>query len=58
MFMVIINEANESPLYWGPLPTHDAALKFMTDAVKSDYLLEVPNTTYQIVRLYDPATGD
>lgn len=58
MFMVIINQANESPLYWGPLPTHEAARKFMADAVESDYILEVPDTTYQIVRLYDPATGD
>jgi hypothetical protein len=58
MFMVIIHEDNSTPLYWGPLPTHDDAVKFMTDAVKSDFILEVPNTAYQIVRLYDPATGD
>jgi hypothetical protein len=58
MFMLIANQINESPLYWGPLPTHDDAVKFMTDAVKSDYILEVPDTTYRIVRLYDPATGD
>ena len=58
MFMVIIHEDNNTPLYWGPLPTHDDAVKFMADAVKSDFILEVPNTTYQIVRLFDPATGD
>ena len=58
MFMVIVNQVNESPLYWGPLLTHDAAIKFMADAAKSDYILGVPDTTYQIVRLYDPATGD
>jgi hypothetical protein len=58
MFIVIINEINARPMHFGPFHTHDEAVVFMTNAVKGDHLMGLSGTTYQIIQLSDPMTGD
>jgi hypothetical protein len=58
MFIVVINEVNARPMHFGPFHTHSDAFDFMATTTKDDHRMGLSGTTYQIVKLTDPATGD